>query len=79
MAGITIRPVKTPRDRKAFLDLPFRLYKNDPNWVPPLYVERNDHLTRNPYFQHAEAQLFLAELDGEVVGRITAQIYLLHL
>ena len=79
MPDITIRPVKTPRDRKAFLDLPFRLYKNDPNWVPPLYLEREDHLTRNPYFQHAEAQLFLAERAGEVIGRISAQIDQLHL
>ncbi|MDP4822825.1 MAG: dATP pyrophosphohydrolase [Aestuariivirgaceae bacterium] len=79
MAGITIRQVRDARDRKAFLDLPFRLYANDPAWVPPLYVERDDHLTKNPFFQHAEAQLFLAERDGQVVGRISAQIDRLHL
>lgn len=80
MAGpISIREVKTKADRKAFLDLPFRLYADDPNWVPPLYLERLDHLTRNPYFEHAEAQLFLAERDGRVVGRISAQTDKLHL
>jgi len=35
-AGVTIREVATKRDRKTFVDLPFRLYRDDPNWVPPL-------------------------------------------
>jgi GNAT superfamily N-acetyltransferase len=73
---VTVTPVLTKADRKAFLDLPFRLYRNDPNWVPPLYLERNEHLDpkKNPYFQHAEVQLFLARRGAETVGRISAQL-----
>jgi hypothetical protein len=74
--GTTIRPVLTKADRKAFVDLPFRLYKDNPNWVPPLKDEAMGLITpgKNPFFEHAEAQLFLAERDGRVVGRISASI-----
>jgi hypothetical protein len=74
--GTTIRPVITKADRKAFVDLPFRLYKDNPNWVPPLKDEAMGLITpgKNPFFEHAEAQLFLAERDGRVVGRISASI-----
>jgi hypothetical protein len=74
--GITIRPVITKADRKAFVDLPFRLYKDNPNWVPPLKDEAMGLITpgKNPFFEHAVAQLFLAERAGKVVGRISASI-----
>jgi hypothetical protein len=74
--GITIRPVLTKADRKAFVALPFRLYADDPAWVPPLKDEAYGLITpgKNPFFEHAEAQLFLAERGGEVVGRISASI-----
>jgi len=74
--GITIRPVITKADRKAFVDLPFRLYKDNPNWVPPLKDEAMGLITpgKNPFFEHAVAQLFLAERDGKIVGRISASI-----
>jgi hypothetical protein len=74
--GITIRPVLTKADRKAFVDLPFRLYKDNPYWVPPLKDEAMGLITpgKNPFFEHAEAQLFLAERDARVIGRISASI-----
>jgi GNAT superfamily N-acetyltransferase len=73
--SITVRPVSGKADIRRFLDLPFALYRDDPNWVAPLYIERLEHLdaAKNPYFLHADAQLFLAERDGRVVGRISAQ------
>jgi hypothetical protein len=73
---IGIRPVITRIDKRAFLDVPFAIYRDDPHWVAPLYFERFEHLDakKNPYFQHAEAQLFLAEQAGQPVGRISAQI-----
>jgi hypothetical protein len=73
---LTIRPVLTQRDRKAFVDLPFRLYANDPHWVPPLKNEALGLITpeKNGWFSHAKAQLFLAEEGGHVVGRISAHI-----
>ena len=70
-----MRPVSGKRDLKAFIRLPFRLHRDSP-WVPPLIMERKEFLDRdkNPFFEHAEAEYFLAERDGEVVGRITAHI-----
>ena len=73
---VSIRPVLSKTDRKAFVDLPFRLYANDPNWVPPLKSEALGLITpeKNGWFSHAKAQLFLAERDSQVVGRISAHI-----
>ena len=76
MAELTIRDVTTKRDRKAFVDLPFRLYRDDPHWVPPLKGEALGLITpeKNGWYSHAKAQLFLAERAGQVVGRISAHI-----
>jgi hypothetical protein len=73
---IAIRPITSKADRKRFVDLPFRLYKDDPNWVPPLKGEALGLITpeKNGWFSHAKAQLFLAERDGKVVGRVSAHI-----
>ncbi len=73
---VTVRPVAGRRDLKRFIELPYRLRRDDPRWVPPLRFERRQFLDRNknPFFHHAEAEYFLCERDGEVVGRITAQI-----
>jgi GNAT superfamily N-acetyltransferase len=59
-----------------FIRLPWRLYRNEPMWVPPLISERKKHLDRdkNPFFDHAEAEYFLAWRDGTPVGRITAHV-----
>jgi hypothetical protein len=76
MAGVQIVPVKTRRELKRFVKVPFRLHDESEQWVPPLILDRLQFLDRakNPYFQHAEAEYFLAERDGEPVGRITAQV-----
>ncbi|URW76887.1 N-acetyltransferase [Sphingomonas donggukensis] len=76
MTPATIRPITSKADRKAFVALPFRLYADDPNWVPPLKNEALGLITpeKNGWFSHAKAQLFLAERDGRVVGRISAHI-----
>jgi hypothetical protein len=73
---VAIRPVATAADRKAFVNLQFRLYADDPNWIPPLKAEVHGLIDprKNPWFGHAEAQFFLAERNGKVVGRISAQI-----
>ncbi|MBA3677582.1 MAG: N-acetyltransferase [Sphingosinicella sp.] len=74
--GLNIRPVTGKADRKAFVDLPWTLYANDPHWVPPLKAEVHGLIDpkQNPWFEHATAALFLAERDGKVVGRISAQV-----
>lgn len=76
MATVEIRPVRTRRQLKRFVKVPFRLHRNRPQWVPPLVYERMRFLDRgkNPYFEHAEAEYFVAERDGEPVGRVTAQV-----
>ena len=76
MSAITIRPVLTKADQTAFVDLPFRLYAGDPNWVPPLKMDVWGLITpsKNPWFEHGEAQLFLAARDGRFTGRISAHI-----
>ncbi|MDE2445774.1 MAG: hypothetical protein KGO94_06325 [Alphaproteobacteria bacterium] len=78
---ITIRPVLTKADKLTFLKVPFEIYAQDKNWVAPLFLERLEHLDpkKNPYFEHAEAQLFIAEKNGKAVGRISAQIDRLYL
>ena len=76
MSGVEVRPVRSQRDLRAFIDLPFRLHANAEQWVPPLKLERRLFLSRrfNAYFDHAEAQLFLALRGDRAVGRISAQI-----
>jgi GNAT superfamily N-acetyltransferase len=71
---ITVRPVEGRRDLNAFIKLPYRLHKGTP-WVPPLVYERRHFLNKekNPFFKHGDAEYFLAERDGVVVGRISAQ------
>ncbi len=75
MASVEIRPVRSKRDLKRFVKVPFRLHRDHPQWVPPLIFERMEFLNRkkNPWFEHGEAEYFIAERDGEPVGRITAQ------
>ncbi len=76
MGNVSIRPVRTRRELKRFVKVPFRLHRDRPQWVAPLIFERMQFLdrSRNPFFEHAEAEYFLAERDGEAVGRITAQV-----
>jgi GNAT superfamily N-acetyltransferase len=73
---LTVRPVHGRRDLSRFIKLPFRLHRDHELWVPPLISERRRFLDRrqNPYFEHADAEYFLCERNGAVVGRITAQI-----
>jgi GNAT superfamily N-acetyltransferase len=75
-APVTIRPVVSKKDKKAFVDLAWAIYKDDPAWVPPLKDEVHGLITpgKNPWFEHAKAQLWLAERDGKTVGRISAQV-----
>ena len=73
---IIIVPVTTKAERASFVDLAYRLNAGDPNWVPPLRMEAKELVTpgKNPFFEHATVQHFLARRGGEVVGRISAHI-----
>lgn len=76
MGRIDIIPVTTPAELDRFIKLPQQLYTNDPAYVAPLALERQEALSpkKNPYFEHAEAQFWLARRDGRDVGRISAQV-----
>ncbi len=78
--GVVVKPVCSKRDLKRFIRFPWKIYRNDPAWVPPLLMEEKKRLDRNkhPFFEHAEAELFLAYRNGELVGRVSAQIDHLH-
>ena len=75
-AALVIEPVRTSAQRRAFIDLPYRLYEKDPHWVPPLKDEVRALLDprKNPWFEHGRLELLLAKRDGKTVGRISAQI-----
>ena len=68
--------MRSRRDLREFIDLPFRVHANAEQWVPPLKLERRMFLSPrfNAFFKKGEAQLFLARRDGRVVGRISAQV-----
>lgn len=74
--NITITPVSSKADLKSFVDLPWTIYANDAHWVPPLKDEVYALLTpgKNPWFEHGEAQYFLARRGTEITGRISAHI-----
>ncbi len=79
--GLVIQAVDGHRDRlKTFIRLPWSVYADDPVWVPPLMLERRQHLSpANPFFQHARCRCWVAYRDHRPVGRISAQIDRLHL
>ncbi len=74
MGDIQIREVKTKKDFKKFIYFPWKIYKHDPNWVPPLIIDFKEKLNKkkNPFFEHAEMALFLAFRNNDVLGRIAA-------
>jgi GNAT superfamily N-acetyltransferase len=70
---VEVLPVSTDRDLNTFLHLPWQAYRGDPHWVPPLLFEQRQLLTgQHPFFEKAEARLFLAKEGGEAIGRIAA-------
>jgi hypothetical protein len=73
---IDITPVSTKREREEFVSFGFAINASDPNYVPNLYSEELGKFTpgKNPFFEHARCQLFLARRGSEVVGRISAHI-----
>jgi hypothetical protein len=76
MTAPVVSTVTSDAEKKAFIDLQYRLNRDDPNWVPPLRNEAMGLITpgKNPWFEHAEMQLFLARREGRVTGRISAQV-----
>jgi hypothetical protein len=74
MRELRITPVDNENDRLAFLQFPWKVYRGDRYWVPPLLSERKAFTdpAKNPFYQHARVQLFLARRGDEIVGTIAA-------
>ncbi len=71
---LVVRKVQNQADLKEFVTFPWRVYADDPYWVPPLISERLafQDPKRNPFFEHAEVERFLAQRGEETVGTIVA-------
>jgi hypothetical protein len=70
-----IEPISCRRHLDEFIEVPWTIYRDDPHWVPPLLFEQKQRLTsKNPFFEHARWQAWIARQNGRAVGRISAQI-----
>jgi hypothetical protein len=74
LSSLTVEPVERPRDRMRFIKLPWKVYAGNPYWVPPLLFERRKFFdpARNPFYRHADVQLFVARRGRVDVGTIAA-------
>jgi len=78
--NLEIREVRDAADLKTFISVPWSIYRDDPNWVPPLKIERKEALSeKNPWFRHARWKAWVAWRGGEAIGRISAQVDDLYL
>lgn len=71
---MTLYPVESRRDLKAFIELPYKLYGDDPVWVPPLRNEKRKEFNpkTNPFLRHCDWQLYLLKDNDRIIGRIAA-------
>jgi len=74
--SVTVRPVQSKKDLMTFIKFPWKIYKNDPNWVPPLIMNEKNLLdkNKNPFFEHSECEYLLAYKNDKVVGRIASLV-----
>lgn len=82
MSRLVVEPVATRRQRKAFLEFPWQLYRDDPHWVPAIRRDEQQLLGyagRHPFYERNAVQTFLAVRDGQVCGRIAAVLNRVHI
>lgn len=81
MPEVVVKPVSTHRQRKAFLEFPWTLYRDDPNWIPPLRGDQKGMVgfARHPFYNSNRVQTFLAYRGDEICGRIAAILNVGHL
>lgn len=74
MSAVSVKKVSSKKELMQFIKFPWQIYINDKYWVPPLIMEQKTLLNKekNPFFNDAEADYFLAERSGKLVGRIAA-------
>src|ERR1019366_4252228 len=73
---ITIRQISSKQDKLRFVRMMWDIYRGDPNWVPPLEMDRMKLIDekKNPFYGHADVRFWIAERDGKPVGRISANV-----
>ena len=81
MADIAIQPVETRSQQQRFIRLPWRIYQDDPCWMPPLIMAQEELLgfRKHPFYERSKSQSFLITRGGRDVGRITAIVNAGHL
>ncbi|HAY79341.1 MAG TPA: N-acetyltransferase [Planctomycetaceae bacterium] len=81
MSKVTVDPVTTRKQQKQFIQLPWTLYRDEPNWIPPLLQEERGLLNyaHHPFYERNEIQTFLAYRDGKICGRIAAILNRVHI
>ena len=74
--SVQVQPVETKKAWHDFMKYPYRHYKHNPCWVPPLLMDQKVLLNpdKHPFYEHAKTQFFLARKKGKPVGRIAAII-----
>ncbi len=72
--NVRVTKVESRRGRERFTEFPYSFYQDDPHWVPPLRITEKERFDprKNPFYQHAVVELFLAERGGRTVGRVAA-------
>jgi GNAT superfamily N-acetyltransferase len=80
MSDLVIKPVATRAEKRLFLGFPWKLYRGDPNWIPPLRLDQEELVgyKRHPFYEKNEVQTYLALRSGAVVGRIAAILNRTH-
>ncbi|MFV1964963.1 MAG: N-acetyltransferase [Pirellulaceae bacterium] len=81
MANFTVIPVKTRREKRHFLDLPWKLHRRDPHWIPPLRQNQKEMVgfAPHPFYDVNDRQAFLALRDGQPCGRVLAIVNQAHI
>lgn len=81
MSNLVVKPVTSRREKQAFLRLPWEIYRGDPHWIPPIRSHQAELVgyRHHPFYQHNQAQTFLAMRDGRPCGRIAAIINREHI
>ena len=81
MGDLIIRRVVPGADTNRFIDVAHACQSHDPHWVAPMRFIERDRLNpkKNPWFKHGEAAFWIAERDGQLAGRISAQVDHSHL
>ena len=81
MADVVVRPVETRSQQKRFVNLPWRIYRDDPCWIPPLVMSQEELLGFRPcpFYEKSRSRSFLATRGAQDVGRITAIVNAGHI